>query len=183
MAFNLNDFKSRGLTYHGARPTLFQVEINNPPAGTADGTSIEKIKFMARATQLPPAIVDKVPVGYFGRDINVSGDRTFPDWNVSIINDEDFAVRDLLEKWSMYQNTMISNLRVDRDYKKEAMITQFGKEGDTLKQYEMVGIFPTLVGPIEVAWDNKNQIEVFDVTFAYDWWLPLDKTGNEIYRT
>jgi hypothetical protein len=46
MPFNVQDFKSRGLTYHGARPTLFHVEINNPPAGTASGAAIEKIKFM-----------------------------------------------------------------------------------------------------------------------------------------
>jgi hypothetical protein len=177
MAFNVQDFKSRGLTFHGARPTLFQVEINNPPAGTASGVAIEKFKFMCRATQLPPAIVESIPVGYFGRDIKVSGDRTFPDWNVNIMNDEDFAVRDMLERWSTYQNSMVENLRTDRDYKKNAVITQFGKEGDVLRKYEMVGIFPTNVGPIELSWDNKNQIETFDCTFAFDWW-DLESTGS-----
>lgn len=177
MPFNVQDFKSRGLTFHGARPTLFQVEINNPPVGTNTGNAVEKIKFMCRATQLPPAIVESVPVGYFGRDIKVSGDRTFPDWNVNIINDEDFAVRDMLERWSTYQNSMVSNLRRDRDYKKTAYITQYGKEGNVLRRYEMVGVFPTLVGPIELSWDNKNQIETFDATFAFDWW-DLETTGS-----
>lgn len=173
MSFNVQDFKSRGLTFHGARPTLFQVEINNPPAGTASGATIEKVKFMCRATQLPPSIVDAIPVAYFGRDIKVSGDRMYPDWNVSIINDEDFAIRDMLENWSSVENSTVENLRRDRQYKREALITQFGKEGNTLRQYEMVGIFPTNVGPIELSWDNKNQIEVFDAVFAFDWWNPI----------
>src|SRR5688572_16054018 len=119
MSFNVQDFKSRGLPFHGARPSLFQVEINNPPAGTASGNAIEKIKFTVRATQLPPAIVESIPVGYFGREIKVSGDRTYPDWNVSIINDEDFAIRDLMEEWSFIQNSPVANLRRDRRYKKE----------------------------------------------------------------
>lgn len=173
MAFNVQDFKSRGLTFHGARPTLFQVEINNPPAGTAGGATIEKIKFMCRATQIPPAIVEAIPVGYFGREIKVSGDRTFPDWNVSIINDEDFLVRDMLEEWSAVQNSHVANLRRDRQYKREAVITQFGKESNVLRKYEMVGLFPTVVGPIELSWDNKNQIEIYETTFAFDWWEPI----------
>lgn len=178
MAFNVQDFKSRGLTYHGARPTLFMVEINNPPAGTAQGAAIEKIKFMLRATQIPPEIVEPVPVGYMGREIKVSGDRTYPDWNVSVINDEDFLVRNLLEAWSEIQNSPVENLRRDSLYKADATITQFGKEGNTLAQYNMVGIFPTTVGAIELSWDNKNQIETFDCTFAFDWWIRVTSGRN-----
>ncbi len=182
MSFNVQDFKSRGLTFHGARPTLFQVEISNPPAGTASGATVEKIKFMCRATQIPPAIVEAIPVGYFGREIKVSGDRTFPDWNISIINDEDFAVRDMLEEWSSVQNSHVTNLRRDRQYKREAVITQFGKEGNVLRRYEMVGLFPTAVGPIELSWDNKNQIEVFETTFAFDWWEVIKANGRGLGR-
>jgi hypothetical protein len=177
MAFNVQEFKSRGLQFHGARPSLFHIEINNPPAGITNSGAVEKIKLLCRATQIPPAIVESVPVGYMGREIKVSGDRTFPDWNVSVINDEDFAIRDMMENWSLIQNSMVGNLRRDRNYKKEALITQFGKEGGVLKRYEMVGLFPTVVGQIELNWDAKNQIETFDVTFAFDWWEPI-KAGN-----
>jgi hypothetical protein len=148
------------------------VEINNPPPGTASNGAVQKVPLLCRATQIPPAIVEEIPVGYFGREIKVSGDRTFPDWNVSVINDEDFAIREMLENWSIVQNSIVPNLRRDRLYKSDAMITQFGKEGNVLRTYSMVGMFPTVVGPIELSWDAKNQIEIFDVTFAYDWWEP-----------
>jgi hypothetical protein len=177
MAFNVQDFKARGLQFHGARPTLFQVEINNPPAGIASNGAIDKLRFMCNATQLPAPIVDKIPVGYMGREINVSGDRTVPDWNISVINDEDFGIREMFENWSFIQNSMVGNLRRDRGYKADGTITQYGKEGNVLRQYTMVGAFPTMVGQIEVAWEAKNQIEIFNVTLALDWWEP-NKTGN-----
>jgi hypothetical protein len=46
MAFNVQDFKSRGLQFHGARPTLFEVEINNPPAGTQSNVA-RRLSFSA----------------------------------------------------------------------------------------------------------------------------------------
>jgi hypothetical protein len=64
-----------------------------------------------------------------GREIKVSGDRTVPDWNISVINDEDFGLRDIFEQWSMIQNSMVGNLRRDRNYKADGVITQYGKEG------------------------------------------------------
>jgi hypothetical protein len=62
------------------------------------------------------------------------------------------------------------------------MITQFGKEGNVLRRYEMIGIFPTVVGPIELSWDNKNQIEIYETTFAFDWWEPIKAGGSGLGR-
>lgn len=178
MPFNVQDFKARGLQYHGARPTLFEVQINTLPAGIAAGNVPEKLRFLCRATQIPAPIVEKVPVGYFGREINVSGDRTVPDWNISVINDEDFAIRQMFENWSFIQNSMVANLRRDRNYKVDGTVVQYGKEGNVLRQYNMVGAFPTLIGQIELSWEAKNQIETFDVTLALDWWEPSGSGGS-----
>jgi len=83
-----------------------------------------------------------------------------------------------MERWSRYMNSPVENLRQDINYKMSAVITQYGKDGNELRSYEMVGIFPTNVGTIELSWDNKNQIETFDVTFAYDWWDLASATSN-----
>jgi len=34
----------------------------------------------------------------------------------------------------------------------------------------MIGCWPASVSPIELGWDQNDQIEEFDVTFAYQWW-------------
>lgn len=59
-----------------ARPNLFEVEI--PFLG-------KNFSFKCKAAPMPAGIVDKVPVGYMNRKINVAGDRTFDDWTITII--------------------------------------------------------------------------------------------------
>jgi hypothetical protein len=40
-----------------------------------------------------------VPVQYFGRELKFAGNRTFSDWTITVINDEDFTVRNAFERW------------------------------------------------------------------------------------
>jgi hypothetical protein len=72
-------------------------------------------------------------------------------------------------------NSHVSNLRAEAfrnalDYQQDGFITQFGKQGDVLKQYKFVGMFPIDVSPIEVDWSSNDTIEEYAVTFAYQWW-------------
>lgn len=172
MPFNLNDFKARGLKLGGARPTLFSVDIFFPFT-TAMG---DRVKFFCRAASIPPAPLDTVPVPYFGRKVQYSGDRDFPPWTVTCYNDDDWGLRTAMEKWSNMMNLFVSNVMAPEayptNYKKTAVVTQYKKNGELLSQYEFVGMFPTNVDAITLDWDQTNTIEQFDVTFAYDWWQP-----------
>jgi len=181
MPFNINAFKAGGLVGGGARPSLFDVEITRPGFG--------QTKFLARATQLPAMTVQSVDVPYFGRKIKVAGDRTFADWSVTIINDEDFKLRALFEEWSNEMNTIISNVNSKGNspatYKYDAIVRQYSKAGKSneekpIRAYKFQGIFPTQIDAINLDWDTTNQIETFDVTFAYDFWEPYEtsKTGT-----
>ena len=55
--------------------------------------------------------VGEFEVPYFGRKIKIAGDRTFADWQVNIMNDEDFGVRSMFETWSNALNRHVSNVR------------------------------------------------------------------------
>ena len=181
MTFNINSFKTRGLTLGGARPSLFQVEFTPPPAVNVIAGSDEKFTFTCRAAQLPAATVGSIDGGYFGRKIKVAGDRTFNDWTTTIMNDEDFLVRGMFEKWSNYINRFVNNTRVsgagglfaaENTYKCDLQIIQYSKTGDFIRAYDIVGAFPTTIDAIELNWETQNQIETFGVTFAYDYWIP-----------
>jgi hypothetical protein len=176
MPFNVNTFKADGLKLGGVRPTQFEVDIFVPQA--LINNNVSRIKFFCHATTTPPMIQDSIRVPYFGRSIKYAGDRDFPDWTVSVFNDEDFPVRLLMERWSNEINAMVSN-RMSSDvfptgYKTSAVVTQFGKDGTKLKGYVMEGIFPVNVDAMALSWDAVNQIQTFDVTFAYDLWVPDD---------
>lgn len=176
MPFNISSFKSNGLVYGGARPSLFNVEVSLPPEIGVDPISLDKFRFVCRGSQLPPSIVAAIPVPYFGRNIKVAGQREFPDWGISVMNDEDFAVRGMFEKWSNAINRHVSNVRNDQlateNYKADMIVNQYSKDGDLIRAYRIVGAFPTMIGPMQLDWEAANQIQMFEVTIAYDYWLP-----------
>ena len=174
MAFNVNEFRSI-LTGDGARPNLFNVTLTFPTFVSGGGVAGFKTTFMAKTAQLPGSTVGIVPVYYFGRELKFAGNRTFADWTINIINDEDFAIRNALESWSNSINSHFSNLRDPSalspfSYTVDAQVTQLGKTGDALKQYNFVGMYPVDIAPIDLDWGSNDTIEEYSVTFAYQYW-------------
>ena len=173
MAFNINQFKSE-LVGGGARPTLFQCQITNPINPAAD----IKVPFMVRAGGIPESVVGQYTVPYFGRQVKYAGDRTFADWTVTIINDEDFAIRNAMEEWMNFINSHDSNSRgLPQEYKSTGQITQYSKDGSPLRTYVFEGMFPVSVEGIQMDWSQTDSIEEFSVTFQYDLWRVEGNTG------
>lgn len=170
MAFNVNEIRSQ-LTLGGARGSLFQVVFANPSNGAGD----IKVPFMVRATTIPESTLGVIEVPYFGRKVRLAGDRTFGSWAVTVINDEDFLIRNAMEAWSNQINTLQGNLRAFGAaspllYKSDATVIQFSKTGVPIREYSFRGIFPTEISAINLDWSSTDAIEEFNVTFAYDWW-------------
>ena len=171
-SFNVQEFRSQ-MTGDGARPNLFNCEL--PFLGNLLGTASVKYNFMCRAAQLPGSTVNQVPVNYFGRELKFAGNRTFTEWTVTIINDEDFVIRNAFELWMSRLNSHVSNLRAANyvspsQYQQDGIVTQFGKADEILKVYKFIGMFPIDISPIELDWGANDTIEEYAVTFAYQWW-------------
>lgn len=178
MSFNIQDFKANGLRLGGARPNQFDVSIFFP----FQTNSANRLRFNARAASVPPSVIDEVPAYYYGRAVKYAGDRTFPDWEITVYNDEDFAFRLLFENWSNRINTLISN-RMDPSvyptgYKVDGEVTQMGKDGHILRVYKFQGLWPKIVDTMPLDWSAQNQLQEFSVTFAYDLWTPGDQILN-----
>lgn len=179
MAFDVGRFRS-SLREDGARPNLFEVRMSTAGLGLDDIGA--EMAFKCRAAQLPESNLGVIPVNYFGREIKVAGNRTFPEWTVTVINDEDFQIRNIMEQWMAGLNSHASNLR-SRDYPNndrytaEAYVTQYKKDGDIAKTYALVGCFPINVSAIDLDWGSNDQIEEFTITFAYQWWENRNSEG------
>jgi T4-like virus tail tube protein gp19 len=174
MAFNINEFRAQ-LIGDGARPNLFQVNLTYPSYVNGD---MREISFMAKAAQLPGSTVGTANLFYFGREMKFAGNRTFPDWTITIVNDENFTVRNSFEEWLDYINSHSLNVRdlasaTPLSYTTDATVTQYSKTGDPIKAYNFVGMFPTDVSPIDLDWGTNDSIEEFTVTFAYQYWEDL----------
>ena len=174
MAFNVAEFRAN-LIGDGARPNLFQVTLNFPTIAANGVAAGQKATFMAKTAQLPGSTIGTVPLYYFGRELKFAGNRSFTDWNLQIINDEDFSIRNSLESWMNSINSHVGNLRNgsasnQSGYTVDATVSQYGKTGNVLKTYKFVGLFPLDIQPIELDWGSNDSIEEYGVTFAYQWW-------------
>jgi hypothetical protein len=177
MAFNVNEFRSQ-MIGDGARPNLFEVSMPFP-VFSAPGNAQTKLTYMCKTAQIPGSTLGVVPVQYFGRELKFVGNRTFTDWTITIINDEDFVIRNAFERWMAGINSHNLNVRnpaalAPLGYSVDGDVTQFGKNGNTLKKYKFIGLFPTDLTPIDVDWGSNYTIEEFTVTLAFQWWEALE---------
>lgn len=176
MTFNINDFRGK-LVGGGARANLFQVIINTP-TGANVALNTEQMSFMCKAAALPGSTVGTIDVPYFGRFIRLAGDRSFEDWVVTVINDEPFDLRNAFERWQSAmasfdtkggKKTGLGATGNPATYSANGQIIQYGKEGNIIKTVNLINMFPSRVGEINLSWEQANQIEEFQVTFSYDY--------------
>ena len=174
---NITEFRSR-LTGGGARANLFEIEIAFPDDLGIDFNLVtDKVPFLVKAAEIPASNLGNIPVPYRGRVLPVAGDRTFDPWTVTIINN-DFKIRDTMEKWSNFINDMVlANGSVDpASYQKSALVKQLSREAasgdkpDILRQYNFIGIYPNVISNIPLDYGATDQIEEFQVTFNYLYW-------------
>lgn len=185
MSFSIKDFKGQ-FKNGGARPSLFEVTINKPGPGsgppTANGDTAPNreitsdIRFFVEAAQIPASNLGVIQVPYFGRIVKLAGDRQFEPWTVTILNDEDFKVRNALEAWSSSINLLEANVRQnvykqESNYKAQAFVKQYDKNGIALRTYKFEGMFPQTIGAIDLSWEALDQVERFQVTFEYDYFV------------
>ena len=180
MAFNVAEFRSQ-MTGDGARPNLFSVSLTFPQIVSGGADASRKVTFMAKAAQLPGSSIAQVPVYYFGREMKFVGNRTFADWTISVINDEDFTIRNTMERWMNSLNSHAGNVRdqaatTPSSYSVDAEVIQYGKAGNELKKYTFVGMFPIDLAAIALDWGTNDTIEEFDITFAYQYWTAVEST-------
>ena len=174
---NISDFKSK-LIGGGARPNLFEVELTTLPDGVT-GWDADSFQFLCKAAALPAQNIASIDVPFRGRIFKVAGDRTIDTWTVTVINDEDFVLRNAFENWTQQIADLTTNLGATDPsaYMTNAKVFQLGRgsskastnssgnENVVLKEYEFIDIFPTAVSPIDLSYDSSDAIEEFTVEF------------------
>ena len=203
-ASSITDFKNT-LTGGGARPNLFYVEfpvLFNDPLKDADNNALtgealataqqsnatknDQFSYLCKAAQIPASVVASIDVPFRGRILKVAGDRTYEPWTITVINDQNFNVRERFETWmqQIAQYTDASGDANPSNYYKTAKVHQLGRGGDaksdltklngsglrTIKEYKFYDIFPTNLGAIELNYESTNAIEEFTVELQVNYW-------------
>ena len=166
---NINDFKTK-LAGGGARANQFKVTMPFPGYAQVGGET-EELAFLCNATSIPAMSIGTTTVNFRGRPIYLAADRTFEPWNITVLNDTNFRLRDAFERWQNGINNMSDNegLTNPVDYQVDAFVDHLDRNGNTVKSYTLRGVFPTVVAPIELTYDEQTAIEQFAVTFNYQY--------------
>jgi len=149
-----------------------------PPFTSAES---KRSVLLVSAASLPGFVVQPVIAPYFGWQAKFAGERVYDNWDVTIMNDEDFGQRAMLESWSNIMNTLVSN-RLNPSfyptgYKATAEVLQKGKDGRDLRAYQFIGLWPMSITPIPLDWGSQGQLEQFNVTFALDYFQPINQSS------
>ena len=178
--FSVTKFKAN-LPKGGARPSLFRVRFHYP-SGIAIQHTREQESFLVKTATIPASTIGSYDVFYHGKAIHVAGDRSFDTWDTTIINDEDFGIRKVLEEWMNAISNHSLNTRDkdkfppndkveggDASYKSTMKVTQFSKGGEELRTYTFKGAWPSALSTINLDWGTQ-EIEEFTCTWLYDSW-------------
>ena len=197
-----------------ARPNLFQVEIQfpdevagdgQPGVGGRQGSSEDRRQkqagsnnetvaggnklstFLVKAANLPASTIGVIEVPYRGRTLKIAGDRTFEPWTVTVLNDQEFRLRNKFEEWATKIQNLQQNLQDAKeigDYQSDAVVRQYSRQGDQKKAYSFQGIWPSSVSAIDLAWDTNDTPEEYTVEFQVQFWSYTDdvNAGNSVQK-
>jgi len=195
-----------------ARPNLFQVEIGfpsivdsgTPNSGAQPGSqeqrqqesagasqagsgsaSLSLSSFLVKAANIPASTVGVIEVPYRGRTLKIAGDRTFEPWTVTVLNDKGFALRSKFEEWSTKIQALQQNLQQPRtiaEYQSNAVVRQYDRQGGIVRSYQFVGIWPSNISAIDLAWDSNDTAEEYTVEFQVQYWTYANDSnaGNAV---
>lgn len=181
MGFNIDQFIATGPVYGLARPALFDITLSATPPGVSSSGAAQQLSVLARSASLPAMNINPVQVPYFGRHYPIPGDRDFGTWSITVMNDEDFQLRNMFESWNNNMNSLISNranVNTPTTNMVDLQVNQYGKNGPgdstgIIRGYNIVNAWPANIGAIGLDWDATNTMETFDVTFYFSYFTPF----------
>jgi len=171
----------------GVRPNQFYVDLALPAALqsliTNVGESQNKIRFLCKASSIPASTVGEIAVPFRGQTFKLPGDRTFQDWEITVLNDKDFLLRDMFEQWS---DMTVGHSQADRfdtgsdarDFMGSGEVNQLDRNGNVLKTYSMIGAWPGEISAIPVDMTSTDSIEEFTVSLKVQWWESRTTRNN-----
>ena len=178
MSFSATTFKGNlAKAGGGARPSLYKVKISSSATGIPTVTGTEGI--LVKAAALPASTIAPLAVNYAGRAYKWSGFRTYDNWTVTVMNDEDFVARNKMMHCMRYLSGQLDGTRdgtfgdPSNDgtwFDGQAFVQQVSVGGGTVgPEYKLLNLWPTELGEIAVDW-SSDAMQEYTIGFAYDYW-------------
>jgi hypothetical protein len=166
--FNVERFKS-SLTNGGARPNQFMVQLSFPTYVTGQALAVARAPFLVSVAELPGQTVNPAIVQYRGREVKFVGDRIYAPFTITVLNDAEMSIRSAMEQWmgGMEDYAGKFGRLQPAEYQRDMQVFQLDRNGNALKQYNIVNSFPVDLSPVALDFGANDQISTFTVTFQY----------------
>ena len=72
--------------------------------------------------------------------------------------------------------------RTIAEYQSNAVVRQYDRQGGIVRTYQFVGIWPSNISAIDLAWDSNDTAEEYTVEFQAQYWTYANdaNAGNAV---
>ena len=200
IGYNIKDFYNTATTFGLARNNAFRIKDIAGPAGSLINSVASQLLIFAKDGTIPSRQISTGKVNYKAFTFVVPLEAQYPEnasWKVTFYSDSQYALRQLMEKWSVgtyneHNNTSLldwtaCNIQIDLiDYynskthansssepssEPSDMQRFFVPSGDmpVRRTYTLVGCFPTNIGQISYDNTSTGSIVTMDVILAFQY--------------
>ena len=182
----------------GTRPNRFVVggemylpSVNGDGKGSREAIDMSKAgnHLLVKAASMPSQTLGILQVPFRGRFAKLPGDRAYPEWTFTVLDEPDkgaASLRRKFELWHSVFNPHASNKVSDPanilsgkgDAYTEWTVTQLDMLGDEIRVVRLHKCWPVEVGAIDLSYDTADTLTEFSVTLAYDY-LTLEDTTTD----
>lgn len=126
-----------------------------------------------KTAKLPSFKIQNKQVPYMGLDFNIPGTVKYEGsdaWDVTFWCDEAYNIRNKLES---YLRSIFNDETSTGKYgvpTQRAVLDLLGKNLETLRRYELVGIYPVKVGEVSYKKEGSGDPLELTATLAYQFW-------------
>jgi len=162
---SIQDFYSTAQSYEFARDFQFRVRTLGP-------FTESDLLYVTTAT-LPGKTISNQVVPFMGLDFNIPGSVKYTgseSWSLTFRCDEGLNIRNRVESWIKEifdDETSTGKYGVPVE---EATMDLLGKNLETIRRYNFVGIYPVSLGELAYDIQGTGAPLTFPATFAYQWW-------------
>ena len=156
----------------GTRPNRFVVNLTMGPYGTG-GPAFE---FHCKAASMPAETVGILQVPFRGRVAKLPGDRAYPEWNITMIDETTFGIRDHFERWhsdfNFHKENIVGSPSVlsgTGAHFGTATVQQLDMMGNVIRCTRLMRTWPVEVGAIDLSFDVADTLTEYSITLAYDY--------------
>lgn len=154
----------------GARANKYRVYLTFPSPVAIDSTVTQSLPILCKATAFPSKTIGMIEVYNQGRKLVLPGDTQYQNsWNCTFYNTEEHNIRRAFFKWMKACDHFQANSHsgVPAELMITVKVAQLDSDANETAYYEFHNVFPSEISEIQMAADQNDQVEEYDVTFAF----------------